>query len=216
MTDIGYIGIDPGMRRVAVTSNLPDGDWTTEVFVYQHKRHTDRLHELEAWTLDWPSRYITGNPTIVLAVEAPLGQLQGKARWMPAFWWTITRTLERFLSSDVCPAQDWEAGKLPPLLCLDPSPASVKKFVVGKGNANKGQMLVRIVEHWRDELPETLRAPVAEGDYEKVSDELESYAMARLAECAADVTLGAVGPWYKYQLDAVRDVLAKTARAVGA
>ncbi len=214
----GYIGIDPGMRRVAITTNTPDQEWRTDVFTYKHKRPTDRLHELHDWMLQWAGRTI-GPRQIVLAVEAPLGQLQGKARWMPAFWWAITRTLERFLTCDVAPAQDWLPGALPPLLCLDPSPASVKKFVTGKGNAPKGQVLVRIVERWRDELPEVLRAPVAEGNYEKVSDELESYAMARMAQCAADITLGMDAlmkpPWRKYQINTVQDVLEMTARAVG-
>ena len=99
MADIAYVGIDPGMTRVALTHGRDGGEWHTEVFTYRHKRATDRLHELGFAILDFAER-MEPCAHIVLAMEAPLGQLHGQARWLPAFWWEMARVLEQDATSD--------------------------------------------------------------------------------------------------------------------
>jgi len=217
MSDASYIGIDPGMRRVAITAGSTNCAWQTEVFTYKQKRPTDRLFELRGATHDWQTDFAGTGPT-VLALEAPMGRLQGASRWLPAFWWEITTMFEHHAAAahNASPyAHDWQEGPLPALLCLDPSPSSIKQFVTGKGNSNKTTMVVNIVRHWREELPECLKPAVEAGDLEKICDELESYAMARLAECAAQFTLGEVADhWHGYQVEAVEKILTSTARMI--
>ena len=214
LLEVNCIGIDPGMGRVALTENSATASWETCVFEYKQKRPTDRLFELRATTSDWQQ----GIYPTVLALEAPMGRLQGASRWLPAFWWEITTMFEHYAAAyhNASPyAHDWEPGALPALLCLDPSPSTIKQFVTGKGNANKTTMVVNIVRHWRDELPGNLLPAVEAGDLEKICDELESYAMARMAECAAQVTLGEVGnEWHSYQVDATIKCLESTARMI--
>ncbi len=62
------------------------------------------------------------------------------------------------------------AQHLTPLLLV--APTTLKKFVTGRGNADKPAMVAAIVRQWGGELP-------AEAN----TDELEAYALARLGRC---------------------------------
>ena len=212
------IGIDPGMRKVCLTASVAGGPWVSERFTYGRTSPTDRLFELRKLTDEWQRAYADLAAPTVLALEAPMGLLQGNSRWLPVFWWEISTMFEHRAAAyhDASSyAHEWEMGNPPALLCLDPAPAVLKKFVTDKGNANKSMMTINIVRQWEDELPPVLAPAVAEGDYSKIEDELESFALARMAELAWEITTGEAAPhWHAYQVEAVVKCLGSTARMV--
>ena len=232
------IGIDPGMRQVAVCCRTEGRAYEVDVLVFDATSVMNRLHELERWIDMLAARLLTSGhlllPPGFVAVESALGHHRGHARWMPAFWWIIARSLERSAGAD---SQSYDDVKREPrvlpveagdLVMLDPAPAALKRFVTGKGSVGKVHFLNRVSSLWgsgrRDgqdnELPDWVDRLAQEGNVEAVGDELAAFALCKLAECCAAVSQvdaqstqdrGAVG-WHVYQTDAARDVLASNAR----
>lgn len=76
------------------------------------------------------------------------------------------------------------------------SPAALKKFVCGKGTAEKSMMLMRVYQHWRISANDDNQADAVGLAY-----------MAKAMEAVkSDVDQDV---WQKYQLDTVRDILTK-------
>ncbi len=170
---------------------------------------------------------------VVVAAEKPGGQLKGVARWLPTFWWTVVEKIERLAAAELG-FEPWdheltraatpelldELVERGGLLMLDPSPGALKKFVTGKGNANKGRVLVRIVKSWlssvnsRKVLPPEVDAHIGDDDFERVGDELEAFALWKMARVAAEIVCCEMGTEHSYRYTAVHDVLKSTARVL--
>ncbi len=83
-----------------------------------------------------------------------------------------------------------------PRTWIDVSPMTLKKFVCGKGNSEKSMMLMRVYQNW----------DISAGD----DNQADACGLAHMAKAADAVRgNGDRAEWKQYQLDAVRDMLAK-------
>lgn len=79
---------------------------------------------------------------------------------------------------------------------LDVSPMTLKKFVCGKGNSEKSMMLMRVYQNW----------DISAAD----DNQADACGLAHMAKAMEAVQgRGDPGLWPKYQLEVVRDMLAK-------
>lgn len=187
------IGIDTGMVHTAIAQRvLPARGAKPVEFIESLKRpDTGDLYcagmmwnlrsKMDHWV--WPC-----SPLTVVATERLTGMRGASEKNVVLQWAVIEGALEAIRQIAYT---EGDGGDLRVVIVL-PTPSQLKKFVTGKGNAEKSEVGRWIERRWPG-------APMQE-------DEAEAYALMQFARCRREYELGLIdrdnpGEWLKSQVE---------------
>lgn len=174
------VGIDPSLTRLALA--VAGDAEETVAFAARSLSGVPRLLTLRDRTLEWIERW---RPAIVVMEGYSMASRAGRLADLGELGGVLKVAL-------------WEADYREEhgTLVVVPPP-QLKKFVVGRGNAEKAAMIAAVVRRWNVDI--------------STDDEADAYGLARLGVAL----LGAGEPLTVYQEDVVRKIRAKLPVALG-
>ena len=173
------VGIDPSLTRLALAV-AGDAD-ETAAYMARSMSGVPRLLALRDRVLEWIDRW---RPALVVIEGYSMGSRVGRLADLGELGGVLKVAL-------------WEIGYQEDrgTLVIVPPP-QLKKFIVGRGNAEKAAVVAAVVRRWQVDV--------------STDDEADAYGLARLGAAL----LGAGGPLTAYQDDVVRKIRAKLPTAL--
>jgi crossover junction endodeoxyribonuclease RuvC len=168
------IGVDASLTGFGVAAWRPDTPSVTARFTSK-KKGVERLDDIDQWFRKWLAMY----PPAMICMEGySFGSKFSHSHSIGELGGVIKLGLLHSVEQPVC---------FPTIV----SPNELKKYVVGKGNAKKEELMLAVFRKWGFEAPN--------------NDEADAYGLARMAACMVGLdqpshayerdTLAGLTPW---------------------